>query len=412
MTENSHTSRRDFLAKSAKVAAVAGLIGTANSSASQSRSHDKIEVVAGPTPKPIGANETIGIGLVGAGVRISRSLLGIIVGQKNVVIKAVADPDDGNRNGLLKKLAKANLPTPDAYTGPEDYKNKLLARDDIQVVILGTPVHTHGKMYLDCFAAGKHFYGEKPMCHRVNEANALVEAQKKNPKVLVQIGFQRRSSERYNKGMQKIREGAIGKLFSARATWCMNGVYGLPNAGTRIWMGRAKLSGDWMLEQACHTWDVLCWVAGEKAPVAAQGMGNRELYKHLDPERDVTDYYIANIEFPNGMYVNYEHNWACPTNDDKRWSGVYERIAGMDGGIALDEGKIFWRNKKKKSVDLGGPGGYAMNGESVNTFFNCVRTGTKPPSGVETGRNATLTGLLVRKAVYEKRRVEMKEILG
>ncbi|MHC4443788.1 MAG: Gfo/Idh/MocA family protein [Planctomycetota bacterium] len=411
MSENSHTSRRDFLARSAQVAAVAGLLNSQSYSA-ETCSHHKIEVKAGPVPKPIGADETIGIGLVGAGVRISKSLLGLIVGQKNVIVKAVADPDDGNRKGLLKKLEKAKLPKPDAYSGPEDYRNKLLARDDIQVVILGTPVHTHGQMYLNCFAAGKHFYGEKPMCHRVDEANALVEAQKKNPKVLCQIGFQRRASKRYHMGIQKIREGAIGKLFAGRATWCMNGVYGLPNQGTRIWMGRAKLSGDWMLEQACHTWDVLCWVAGEKVPVSAQGMGNRELYKHLDPERDVTDYYIANLEFPNGMYINYEHNWACPKNDDKRWSGVYERINGLDAGIALDEGKIFWRNKKKKPVELGGPGAGAMNGEAINTFFNCVRTGTKPPSGVDNGRNATLTGLLVRKSVYEKRLVTMKEVLA
>jgi len=411
MTKNGNTSRRDFLAKSAKVAAIAGLMSTSTGSAAQCCSKSSnIKVVAGPTPKPISPDQTIGVGIIGAGVRTG-SLLGLIVGQKNIEIKALADPHDGNRNKTLNKLKKANI-KPDVYTDPADYKNKLLARDDIQAVFLATPVYMHGQMYLDCFAAGKHFYGEKPLCYRVDEANALVEAQKKNPKVLCQIGFQRRSSKRYNMGIEKINDGTIGKVFSARATWCMNGVYGLPQHGTRVWMGRAKYSGDWMLEQACHTWDVLCWAAGEQLPVAAQGMGNRALYKHLDPERDVTDYYIANLEFPNGMLVNYEHNWACPSKEDKRWSGVYERIAGLEGGIALDEGKIFWRSKKKQPVELGGPGGYAMNGESINTFFNCLRSGTKPPSGVDNGRRATLTGLLVRKSVYEGRRVEMKELLG
>ncbi|UCD30403.1 MAG: Gfo/Idh/MocA family oxidoreductase [Planctomycetota bacterium] len=410
MEDNSHTSRRDFLTQSAKVAAIAGLVSRQGFSAEKCE-HEKLEVVAGPTPKPIRPDQTIGLGIVGAGVRTG-SLLGHILGQKNMVIKAVADPHEGNRNGLLNKLKKANIPTPDVYTGSEDYRDKLLARDDIQVVFLATPCYTHGKMYLDCFAAGKHFYGEKPMCIRVDEANALVEAQKKNPKVIAQIGFQRRASERYNKGIQAIRDGAIGKPLAGRAQWAMGRTYGLPSQGTRVWMGRARLSGDWMLEQACHTWDVLCWVAGEKTPVAISGMGNREVFKHMDPERDVTDYYIANLEFPDGLLVNYEHIWFVPPRDERRWSGVYERFAGLDGGIALDEGKIFPRNKKKKPVDLGGPSGGGQNAESMKAFFNCLRSGTKPPSGVENGRRATLTGLLVRKAVYEKRRVTMKELLG
>jgi hypothetical protein len=48
---------------------------------------------------------------------------------------------------------------------------------------------------------------------------------------------------------------------------------------------------------------------------------------------------------------------------------------------------------------------------AIASLFKSVRTGTPPVSGVTNGRLATLTGLLVRKAVYENRRVEMKEIL-
>ena len=49
--------------------------------------------------------------------------------------------------------------------------------------------------------------------------------------------------------------------------------------------------------------------------------------------------------------------------------------------------------------------------ESIETFYRCLREGKEPPSNVTNGRMATLTGMLVRKAVYENRRVEMKELL-
>ena len=49
--------------------------------------------------------------------------------------------------------------------------------------------------------------------------------------------------------------------------------------------------------------------------------------------------------------------------------------------------------------------------EAVNAFYISLRTGTTPVSTVYNGRMATLTGLLVRKAVYENRRVEMREII-
>jgi len=405
MTDNSNTSRRDFLARSAKAAAVAGLLSGASCSLAQS----KLNIAAGPKPKRIGPNDKIRIGCVGVGSRM-KQLLRTLVGHKDeITFVALADTQQGNLDAVKKMIQENAGQTPETYLGDEVYKTKLLGRDDIDAVFLATPCYLHGRMYLDCFAAGKHFYGEKPLCTEAYEANALVEAQKKNPGVVGQIGFQRRASERYKVGIQKMSEGVIGKVYRGAAAWNGGkGPIGFPKDGSRVWLGRVKYSGDWMLEQACHTWDVLSWAIGE-LPVAVSGCGNRGLYKHLDPDRDVTDYYLANLEYGNGLLIDYSHCWTKLAHDERRLNGVYEYFVGLEGGMALNEGLIFPPNKNQKVTKLGLPG--VSNATSIQAFFDAVRKGGRAVSTVETAKMATLTGLLVRKAVYENRRVQMKEIL-
>ena len=121
---------------------------------------------AGPSPTSIDPNPTLRLGFVGVGGRGNR-LLDAMLKQKNISIKAIADVADPKKSpkvqGALDKIKEKLGETPDLYNGPMDYRDKLLARDDLDAVILATPCYLHTPMYLDCFAAGIHFYGEKPM---------------------------------------------------------------------------------------------------------------------------------------------------------------------------------------------------------------------------------------------------------
>jgi len=82
------------------------------------------------------------------------------------------------------------------------------------------------------------------------------------------------------------------------------------------WYGHRKLSGDWMVEQACHNWDVIVW-ANQCLPVRATGFGTTGLFRDtpvvvdsvenivaIEPDRDVHDYYSGVVEFQNGVIVN------------------------------------------------------------------------------------------------------------
>src|SRR5262249_39647991 len=127
------------------------------------------------------------------------------------------------------------------------------------------------------------------------------------------------------------------------------------------------------------------------------------------PSRDVTDYYIATLEYPNGLLVNYNHTWFAPKNDNGAFSGIYERIAGLKGGIDLSSGRVSYADGRDPRVLQ--PGEPEMSSNSVKHFFECIREGKQPNSSIGNGIQATLTGLLVRKAVDERRTVTMEEIL-
>jgi hypothetical protein len=88
---------------------------------------------------------------------------------------------------------------------------------------------------------------------------------------------------------------------------------------------------------------------------------------------------------------------------------------GPKGGIDLSKGLIAFR---KEAAPAEGPTRQLEAGDrrdptidALQSFFECVRTGQAPVVGAKEGRDATLVGLLVRKAVYEKRVVTMNEIL-
>jgi hypothetical protein len=115
------------------------------------------------------------------------------------------------------------------------------------------------------------------------------------------------------------------------------------------------------------------------------------------------------------MIVDFEHNWCCPRHDDQNlFNGIFERFTGLKGGIALSlwprSCRFYPRDEKQKPLEIASSE-VSPTHESVDAFYHALRTGTRPVSTVYNGRMATLTGLLVRKAVYENRRVEMKEIL-
>ena len=213
--------------------------------------------------------------------------------------------------------------------------------------------------------------------------------------------------------VKEIHDGDIGSLVEGRIQW--SNTYG-PMGG---WYGLQKESGDWMLEQACHNWDVMNWV-NRCRPVVAMGLGRNDLFRDSpvladglrnvwakQPERDVHDYYSATVQYENGMLVNILHSWISP----ELLSGEFTRVVGTRGGVDFNTGMFSYRlqlKKAKRQLPASGDRDLA----AMLAFLSSVRTRKAPPVNAQDAREAALTSILVREAVHQKRAYTMKELLS
>jgi predicted dehydrogenase len=164
--------------------------------------------LAGPKPelKAAGPNDQIGVGFIGVGIRGSFHLDNFKV-MPGVRPLMAADVYDGH-------LAWAKETTEGKIETTRDY-HQVLARKDIDAVVIATPDHWHVRMVLDSLAAGKHVYIEKPMTYTIAEGKQVIDAVKKTGKLLM-VGSQNKTSPLTAKAREVVKSGLLGKLNMCR----------------------------------------------------------------------------------------------------------------------------------------------------------------------------------------------------
>jgi len=180
-------SRRDFLQAVAGVAAAAPTVLRAQAAA--------------PTQR-VAANDRIRVAVFGLGIRGQQDVRSALRAP-GVELVAAADVYDG-RLTLAKELWGGHVFT------TRDYR-EVLARPDVDAVIIATPDHWHTQMAVDAMKAAKDVYVEKPMVQELAEGPRIIEAARQTGRIL-QVGSQRTSSIVYAKARDLFRAGAIGEL--------------------------------------------------------------------------------------------------------------------------------------------------------------------------------------------------------
>ena len=180
------------------------LYGSAASAAAMSaRSYGRI----------LGSNDRVGIGVIGLGRR-GTIVGGALLEDKRAQIVAVCDIYDAQTTAFLSRLPKehAQLHSSVAY-------QELLARPDVDAVLISTPDHLHVTMATTALQAGKHVHLEKPTLHRWEDRAVLTAAAEKYKQVL-QCGMQQRSGKHYLEVKQSIfAQKKLGHVVFARAVW-------------------------------------------------------------------------------------------------------------------------------------------------------------------------------------------------
>lgn len=193
------STRRHFLSTSA-------LAGMSAAMAPQASGQDR----------PVAKNDQVQIatiGLGGMGTGDTQSALA----QKGVQLVAVADVYEG-------RLVRAKESFGNHLFTTRDYR-EVLARPDIDAVIIATPDHWHARIAADALDAKKDVYCEKPMVQKVEQGRLVIDAEKRNDRIL-QVGSQRVSSVVYAKAKDLIKQGAIGQLNMVEAWWDRNSAIG------------------------------------------------------------------------------------------------------------------------------------------------------------------------------------------
>jgi myo-inositol 2-dehydrogenase / D-chiro-inositol 1-dehydrogenase len=334
------------------------------------------------------------VGFIGVGGR-GRTVLGKInnnVSTSNARVAAICDIDEAHRTWGIEHCPN---PRPD---GIDDYR-KLLDRKDIDAVFIATPVYLHSEMAAAACAAGKHIYCEKPLGRTPEEAQRVYHAVKAAKGIKFQVGFQWRYQEVWQRSVELVQKGEIGKVLFVKAQ--RHGPLDLPR--DTAWYFKRDLSGDIIVEQAVHEMNIFCWLLGAHA-VRAAGFGGINRYVDAPPGRTVMDHYTLSLEFPGNVRLSYSHCFFAPGP----FGGLYQHVYGEEGGIDLVDGVIHKDGKSTRlEVDR-----VDATETAVREFFRAVHEDREVLADVEAGYRATMTAILGRTALHSGRTVAWEEIEG
>src|SRR2546421_5575452 len=156
--------------------------------------------------RALGANDRVQVGSMGSGL-IGAQHVYDLKNQHDVALAALCDV-------YQPRLEEGLAACGPSAKGYRDFR-RLLDDRDIQAVVISTPDHWHALMTIMACAAGKDVYVEKPLTLFVQEGQWMVEAARRNGRV-VQVGTQQRSGVHYQHALELLRDGGIGKIISVR----------------------------------------------------------------------------------------------------------------------------------------------------------------------------------------------------
>jgi predicted dehydrogenase len=160
------------------------------------------------------------VGCIGMGKQMG-SHLGNCLNRDDIEVLAVCDVDTTRREHAKKRVDTAYTAKAGAdYKGCAAYNDfrAVIARQDIDIIIIATPDHWHAYIAIAAVRAGKDVYCEKPLTYNVHEAVELVKEVRKADRVF-QVGSQQRSSKEFRIAAELVRNGVLGRVDSIHVSF-------------------------------------------------------------------------------------------------------------------------------------------------------------------------------------------------
>lgn len=356
----------------------------------------------------------INIGVIGCGGRGTGAAVNALEAAENTRIVALGDVFSDRVNSCrnhLKGRGERGLVREDACFAGFDAYEHVLADRNVHLVILASPPGFRPMHFEAAIAAGKHVFMEKPVAvDGPGVRKVLAAGERAREKGLAVVaGTQRRHEDCYLAALERLREGAIGDVLTARCYWNQGGLWmNAPRSEwsdmewhLRNWLYFTWLSGDHIVEQHVHNLDVANWVFGAH-PTRAMGMGGREV--RTDPNHGhIFDHFAIEYEYPDNRWM-----LSMCRQIDGCAGRVEERFTGTKGtlrthyGYAAIQGEGAWRFRGENRNP------YVM--EHVNLLAS-IRSG-KLLNETKNVAEATLTAIMGRMSAYTGKEVTWEQALN
>jgi predicted dehydrogenase len=344
-------------------------------------------------------------------------------------LRALCDINPGHTRDAAEALVKAGWTKPREY---QDWK-EMLEKEDVEAVIVATPLWTHAEIVTACLRAGKHVLCEKMMAWDVPSCHRMMDEAKKAKRVL-EIGYHRFHAAIYQGAYEAIvKPELLGDIHHMRAIWHRAKPWRRteappsPNFDPRPWGYESwdhlvnwrlyrKYSRGLMAELGSHQISIANWYLGGP-PEAVYTSGAQVLDKQ---GREHYDHIFATFDYPNGRTVTFS---AIESN---AYDNTYEQVLGTKGTLVLagdGQGYLFWEKAVAEAaaaghtlVDLGNraapEGGpktnwWAAYKHEIAAFCSAVREGTPLRCGPEKALGSASACIRAEEAGFAKQRLAL-----
>jgi len=382
------------------------------------------------------ANKPRRVGLIGSGW-YGKSDVFRLIQVAPVEVVSVCDVDDrllGEAADLIAQRQKSGK-RPRTYT---DYR-KLLAEEDCDIILIGTPDHWHALQMIDAVKAGAHVYVQKPISVDVAEGEAMLAAARRRHRT-VQVGTQRKSTPHLVEAKKNIVDaGLLGHV--AHVEMCCyyhmraNGnppVQPVPDfLDYEMWTGPAPLRpydglphrrwwrtfmeyGNGIVGDMCvHMLDTARWMLGLGWPRQISSSGG--IFVQKEGKSNISDTQTAVFEFDDLTAVWQHRSWGDPPDPQYPWAlFIYGDKGTLKADVrkydffprdkskkpihrdSLDESDQYPEDKTEKDIELHAA---PATRRHMLDFLAAIDKGTRPVADIEEGHISTASCILANVAM-------------
>ncbi len=371
-------------------------------------------------PRVLGANDRIGIGLVGCGSRGTYLLdqaLAAAPGQIQLVGLC-----DVWKLAREKMAASVEPKLPGQQPRLVSRHQDLLALPGLDAVIIATPDHAHCGVLRDAVRAGKDVFVEKPLSVRLEDAASALDVVQASNRI-VQVGTQRRSSAFFKAAEQYVRSGALGQITKVETAWNRNVASWNRSVETvreedvdwqqypvdlpkrpfdpvryRCWQWDYDYTTGLVGLLGSHMIDVAQWFLDDPFPASAVAMGGHFAWKDGREISDTSEYVL---EYPKEWLLTFSSRLGSGPEED--FEVFYGKERSLDSRDWVSRTAAHRRPADAKDVPLTMP---PDEGRShVGNWIDCMRSRQAPNAPIQVGFAHAVACCLGREAERTGRRV-------